>query len=456
MGRGQAGGRRHADSGKSKFIPTYAILYGNPKNARPLEETAKFDVLVASTNATRVWRTQGRNSWLSLKAVNPSILVFVYAMGPGEYNTANWGELGEGWEWMKRNHGNEAEDRWTARGAKHGTYLQGRRYPNERLMDITKAGWHEYWIKTLYQDYWGGGRKLDLEGVDGVFSDNTHFGVPWPSGWYRENSPDMKDDPVEFSTDGKYNFDRWREGMSGFLKRAVPWYHAKGVTFANNFESLGRHPDWWRELDSLPSPPFAAMDEGGFICPWGSGTGRFFTWDWEGRVRAMKDVRNVRILMNGHATVPDGEGLDKMDIRDSNGMNGWDALWFSMTSFLLGFDDVNRNAYMNFTLWGYQNYYWFDEFDPQYLHLGRARGDFRRSGEIWLREFDDGYVAVNPGKLEVNNLETPAPKLRVLNHANFRKADEAPLVSRFDLPARRGVILLKPGRQISNKDNPER
>ena len=35
-----------ADS-SAKFIPTYFILYGNPK-ARPAEETAKFDLLVSS------------------------------------------------------------------------------------------------------------------------------------------------------------------------------------------------------------------------------------------------------------------------------------------------------------------------------------------------------------------------------------------------------------------------
>jgi hypothetical protein len=142
-----------------------------------------------------------------------------------------------------------------------------------------------------------------------------------------------------------------------------------------------------------------------------------------------------------------------MDVPDAGGMNGWDALWFSLTSFLLGFDDVNRNAYMNFTLWNYQGYFWFDEFDPKFLHLGKAVGEFRQAGPLFVREFQDGFVVVNPGKTAAKDVATPVANVRVLNHANFRNAEGVPEVSRFDLPAHRGAILLKHGRKVGNEDN---
>ena len=147
---------------KGKFIPTYAILYGNPKNARPAQETAKFDLLVSSFSKSqaRVFAANGRNSWQTLKALNPNMIIVVYAMGPGEYNTAEWGQIGEGWEWMKQHHGNESEERWTARGVKSGAYLQGRDYSNERLMDLGQEGWRDYWIRSVYRDYWGGAKGI--------------------------------------------------------------------------------------------------------------------------------------------------------------------------------------------------------------------------------------------------------------------------------------------------------
>jgi hypothetical protein len=187
------------------------------------------------------------------------------------------------------------------------------------------------------------------------------------------------------------------------------------------------------------------MDEGGFICPWGKGPARFFTYDWEKSVQTLRDLHNVRVLVNGHARVPEAEGLAKMDVPDSTGMTGREALWFAITSFLLGYDDTARNAYMNFTVWNYSGYFWFDEFDPRYLHLGKAAGEYRRAGQIFYREFESGFVAVNPGTEDAKNVPTPTANVRVLDHANFRGAEHVPAVSRFDLAAHRGVILLKPG-----------
>src|SRR5579859_7416310 len=109
-----------------KFIPTFAICYSDARGARSPEETARFDMLVcsASKRAASAWGQHGRNSWQSLKALNPGMVIAVYAMGQGEYNTADWGQMGEGWQWMKQNHGKDSADRWIAVGEKSSGYLQ--------------------------------------------------------------------------------------------------------------------------------------------------------------------------------------------------------------------------------------------------------------------------------------------------------------------------------------------
>jgi len=43
------------------------------------------------------------------------------------------------------------------------------------------------------------------------------------------------------------------------------------------------------------------------------------------------------------------------------------------------FDDQRRNAYMNFTVWGYARFYWMDDFDPEFFHLGKTVGEMQQS-----------------------------------------------------------------------------
>lgn len=438
-----------------KFIPTFAICYSNAKGARSAEETARFDMLVCSTGqrTASVWGRNGRNSWESLKAVNPGIVIGVYVMGPGEYNTASWGQMGEGWEWLKENHGKDAVDRWVALGRKSGGYLQAVPYPNERLMEYTNANWQRYWCDTVYQDLWQGRKGVDYQGADAVFSDNTSFVVAWANQWRVEGHPDQPDVPTTFYTEDQWRHDLWQAGFFQFLRISVPRLASKGVKLVLNTGQLGRQPDVWRKLDSLLNPPFAAMEEGGFVCPWGGDQKSFKFWDWERKLEPFSRLRNVKVLMCNHAGPFAGEGLAAMDSPDANGMTGWDALWFSLTSFLLGFDDASRNGLMNFTIWGYSEYHWFDEFDPKFLHLGKARNAYSKVGVVYFREFEDGWVAVNGDTKPATAVAVPGGSARVLNHGNFKEYQQVPLVASFDLPAHRGVVLLREGKRAGNVDN---
>ncbi len=438
-----------------KFIPTFAICYSNAKGASSTEETARFDLLVcsASRHAAEVWGRNGRNSWQSLKALNPGMVIALYVMGPGEYNTADWGQMGEGWEWLKQQHGKDTSDRWIAVGRKSGDYLRAEPYSKERMMEYTNANWHRYWCDTTYQDLWRGRKGIDCQGADAVFSDNTSFRIAWAGQWRTEAHPEQRDEPTTFFVDGQWRHDLWRAGFFDFLRAAVPRLSTNGTKLLLNTGEIGRQPEGWRQLDSLPDPPFAAMEEGGFVCPWGGDQKSFKFWDWEQKLEPFSRLRHVKALMCNHAGPFAGRGLAAMDSADANGMSGWDALWFALTSFLLGFDDVSRNGLMNFTIWGYSEYHWFDEFDPQYLHLGKAKGGFVKQGLIHFREFDDGWVAVNGQSKDAADVKVPGGSARVLNHGNFKRCQSVPLVTSFDLAAHRGVVLLREGKQAGNADN---
>jgi len=264
----------------------------------------------------------------------------------------------------------------------------------------------------------------------------------------------VPDEPTSYYADGQWLHDRWRADCREFILEAVPFLARKGLGIIPNCGYMGTNPEWWADLGGMPDPPYAAMEEGGFVCPWG-GDGKSFTfWEWERKLAPFAALRHTKALMTNHAGPFAGAALTAMETPDANGMAGWDGLWFSLTSFLLCFDDVSRNGFFNFSIWSYGEYHYVDEFDPQYLHLGRALGPYEKRGPCHLREFEDGWVAANCTAAGLAGLAVPRGSVRVLAHGSFREPTGAPPVTAFSLPAHRGVVLLKDGRQVGNEDNP--
>ena len=78
----------------------------------------------------------------------------------------------------------------------------------------------------------------------------------------------------------------------------------------------------------------------------------------------------------------------------------------------------------------------------------------RRDSIKDLREFEDGWVVVNPSKeAAAKGVPVPRGRARVLDHGNFKAAERTPLVTQFDLPSLRGIVLLKEERKVENQDN---
>jgi hypothetical protein len=445
-----------ARAGTDKFIPTFTIKYcGTGSGVLSTQQTAQFDMLVVSPSHHSVWGENGKNSWESLKAYNPDMIILLYGMGPGKYNASSWGQMGAGWDWMKQNHGVGAgADRWTGSGLVYD-YLANSDYPNERMMFLGHADWQEYWYQTLVDDWWGGAKGDDHTGASGIFADCTGYRVTNTDRWFHEDhvgDPSYQDHPADYYQNTAYDHDLWKVHMNEFFGRAVPALESRGLYLVPNFGHMATHQEYWTELGSQPHPPNAAMEEAGFVKSYGNET--FNYHEWPQKLSAMSSLQNLAVLMTCHGKQLDqAEGLERMDLVGTDGATGWDALWFAMTSFLLALNQDQTNGYLGFTIWGYCEYHWLDEYDPQYLHLGNPVGTHFQEGDLFFREYEDGWVVVNPTTKDTSDVAVPGGEARVLSHETFKNADGAPAVNRFDLPAHRGVVLLKPGRKAGNEDN---
>ena len=447
-----------------KFIPTYAIKYGGTQGWPSAAEAARFDVLIvsASFGRARIFPTEAGNTWETLKRHNPALRIYVYQNGPALYDTSPWGQLGEGWEWLCREHGPDSSDRWLAIGVRYRLPLQGRPYPNERLMNLGNPNWQQYWLEQTWKKFWGGESPV-ARGTDGIFADNCGYRMPWLGNWHVEGNPDKPDEPADYVQGGTYQAELFRQHMNSFYDRAIPFFRERGLQLVLNFGYMASAPEFWEELDRRSPTVFAAMEEGAFVHPWGTlgrqGNFVFHSEEaWLRQVKTLAQLKNVRGLMNVHGPViSEAEDLRRMEATDASGRQAWEVLWYAIASFLQGYNDRIRNAAMNFTVWGYSRFYWLDEFDPKYLHLGRALGAMERwegtEGHIYAREFEDGWAVVNPTPTDARGIRVPRGKARLIGHAALKNPESVPLVTEFDLPARTGRILLREGRKLGNQDN---
>lgn len=447
-----------------KFIPSFAIKYGGREGWPGLEEAARFDLLIVSGSPTqaRVFAGAEGNTWQRLKRKNPHLRIFLYQNGPAMYDTSPWGQLGQGWAWLCREHGPDKPDRWLAVGRRYGGPLQGIPYPNERLMNLGNPNWRQYWLEQTTAKFWAG-EDPPGAGADGIFADNCTYRMPWLGQWHLEGQPDKKDESIDYFSDGQYQADLFRQHARQFLQEAVPWLRQRGYLLTLNFGYMAQWPEYWQDLDQLPETVYAAMEEGAFVHPWGAegrkGNFVFLSEEsWLRQVETMSRLARVRALMNIHGPVlSDHQDLRRMDAADASGRRAWDVFWYALCSFLQGYDPQRQNAAINFTVWGYSRFYWLDEFDPQFLHLGAAVGPMFRhqgkEGHVYLREFEDGWAAVNPTTKDARGVPVPKGRARLIGHDLLKTPEVAPLVDTFDLPARRGVILLKEGRLLGNQDN---
>ncbi|GAB1452059.1 hypothetical protein MASR2M47_21150 [Draconibacterium sp.] len=87
---------------------------------------------------------------------------------------------------------------------------------------------------------------------------------------------------------------------------------------------------------------------------------------------------------------------------------------------------------------------YFDEFD---INIGKAIGDYQtktiNGNEIFMREFENGYVYVNPNNAAFSDIMLPGLG-RQLSHDNFLSdISSLPIINSIELLPHRGTIIMK-------------
>ena len=244
-----------AQRAPEKFIPTAVLAYGtaSAKVISPAD-LAKFDMLIVSDHREKTW-VRGRTQLLgNPQAVQPEHGDPGVQQGPRHVqHRLLWPT------WRLGPDSGLSRARPTAGqslGVPRDTVRQGssRFRVQERTVDEPgDADWVNYQWRTIYQEWWGTGRN---KGADGVFADNFHYQPPWAGQLLAENTA-AADRPSEYFRDGVYDNEKWQQHFRAAMNLIVPGLAAKPESplYVPNFGYMDRRPEWWLELDKVPTLP---------------------------------------------------------------------------------------------------------------------------------------------------------------------------------------------------------
>lgn len=423
----------------AKFIPTFLIYYGGGPAfvASDAAKLAKFDLL--DTDRFR-YNSIGANAWAAIKAINPNTEIYVYEMGAESPNYLDS---------MAQVYLNGLGRHNVSRGHPMGS-LNGNQ-PAMFLLDAsgnriyntvyTNVGANEYWYlmdfgSAAYQSYWVAAAKADIVDqpwrADGIHADNC-LALPDAGGY---NAASQR-----YPTNAS-----WSAAMNSFTQAITAGMHGLGQKlWCNRGET--RMIDGsaaWQALDNSANPPDVLLEEGVFAVAWGPGDVWFHEeTEWRRQLDTMSAIRNSKVAMISHTDLMENQsGVDNW----GRPVSYWQTLWYGMGSFLLGKNDVLDNSYFMFNgAVGYSKIWWYDEYER--IDLGEAVGPYSvtniGSTRVYWREFERGYVYVNPTNVDIAAITLPQAS-RPLTRANMLTAqDSIPSVNTIALPSHNAAFLLK-------------
>src|SRR5213596_3288618 len=426
-------------AGSSKFIQTFLVYYGGGPRfvAGDAQKMAKFDLI--DTNKHR-YDEIAPNTWAAIKAFNPSIGIYLYEDGTEASNYQDtWGPqftYGLGRYNVSRGH-----SMGSLNGNNPGLFLldsAGNRIYNPAyssvanntffyLMDYGSAVYQAYFLEVVTADF------INQPWVaDGVHSDNCLTILS--AGSYSAA-------PSKYPTDSI-----WASAMNTFASGVAAGLHARGQKLWCNRGGTD-HPAGaaaWLALDASPTPPDVVAEEGGFALGWGTYATLFpIETFWKSQLDTLSQIQHSKIAIFSHTNLAEGQ----------SGTDNWgkpvtfvQSLWYALGSYLLSKNDVLNNAYFAFTSGtNYDSIQWYNEYD--HIDLGKALGPYAvttiGSANVYRREFEKGYVYVNPTGTDVTSLTLPQALQQLTRDNLLSPLSSIPSVTSIPLNAHNAAILLK-------------
>ncbi|MFA6100528.1 MAG: putative glycoside hydrolase [Victivallaceae bacterium] len=402
---------------------------------------AKYDLAIFNRWC---WDDINGNSWAAIKSINPNIKIYLYQLaGQVADNTDGYTIM---WltnlaRWNNRrtldggpgtNVNQDHPEFFLLDANSSRIYVLG--YANTWYMDAGLAAYQNYWLQCTVNDI------VNQQWVaDGVFLDNC-------STLFTAGSST----PVKYPSNAS-----WITAMHSFINATTAGLHAAGQkTFCNRSQS--NTVDGYNAfiaLDGIANPPDAAMEEGAFATRWGTGCDVLFYDEvsWKRQVDILSAVHNYKINhVSATKLSAGGSGTDNY----GKSVTFYDTLWYALCSYQLGKNEINDNSYFSFPMdANYSIQPWYDEFDTGKLNLGYAAGPYQikviSGNNIYMREFANGYVYVNPAANDVTSIGL-RETCKQLTHDNFLN-DPSTIadVNTVSLPSHRGTILLKSSQSLS-------
>jgi hypothetical protein len=349
---------------------------------------------------------------------------------------------------LKLVHGQGSQDVWFALGYNTGDYIVT---VADVAMNLGNVNWRNFWYQRTWKDLFSSNPIFTGSAdADGLLADVASVGTAYNhylfcplSNWTGSSCSGPSDYPSPYWTpQGGWDDAKWRTDMEQFIVESSQYFRSKNKLIAYNLWQIRRVED--SLFTMISSDSVIAMDERGFTGLNGGGWPPD-TNQWKLLFEYFKKA-NYPILCNNVVVIPSGRGKARLDSMIVPGVRGWDALWFAMTSFMLGYDPVKKNGYFSFVVftqpWGsYRDVFWVDEYDPNYLNLGMPLDTaIRLPNGVYQREFELGWVWVNiTGNAQVVTVPN-GDSARILNHDNFKNPNSVPAVQQFTLNPYSGVV----------------
>jgi hypothetical protein len=239
----------------------------------------------------------------------------------------------------------------------------------------------------------------------------------------------------------------WGNAVQSFINYLAKGLNSHGQAFSVNHGNTMETDtkNHWIALNALANPPDYLLEEGAHAVLYGAGDIQFpHEYRWKKQIDTMVALTNIGFLSGASTNLADinSTGTDNY----GKAFTGWDALYFAMGSYCLGKDDNDAFFFRTAGSTGYSRWrYYYDEYD--HIDLGAAIGKYSISSygdkNIYWREFEKGYVFVNPTDANVHSIALPEPcKLRTHNNL-YEEISTIQSVSTIRLNAHRAAFLYK-------------